>query len=120
MVSEALGPIVGSATVIARIGLLFGEAGNAALTVVGILKDPSSAPFAILGLIAGAVPGGGAYRLDKTEALAKASKARGLMKESDIDKFPQTFKDKDALVQKNGQEGLFSSILTHSEAVERA
>lgn len=73
-----------------------GEAGNAALTVADIIEDPSSAPFAILGLVAGAGAG-------RSTALEKASAARGLLKDSDMAKFPQRFRDKDALVQKIAQ-----------------
>ncbi|KAE8385657.1 hypothetical protein BDV23DRAFT_190665 [Aspergillus alliaceus] len=96
-VGEALGPLIGSAASIARIALLIGEAGNGALTVAEIIEDPTSAPFAMLGLIAGV--GGGTGKLSKGEALAEASKARGLLKDSDLAKFPQRFRDKDALVQ---------------------
>lgn len=95
-VGEAIGPLVGSAAAVARIALLIGEGGNPALTVADIIKDPTSAPFAILGLIAGGV-GAGAGR---PTALQKASMARGLMKDNDLAKFPQSFKDKDALIQK--------------------
>merc|ERR1712225_77922 len=84
-------PFVGEA-----IGPLIGEAGNAALTVADIIKDPSSAPFAILGLIAGGA-GTGSKR---QAALQKASMARGLLKNTDLAKFPQRFRDKDALIQK--------------------
>ncbi|KAB8218928.1 hypothetical protein BDV33DRAFT_192403 [Aspergillus novoparasiticus] len=97
-VGEALGPLIGSAASVARIALLIGEAGNGALTVAEIIEDPSSAPFAVLGLIAGV--GGGSGKLSKAEALAEASKARGLLKGSDLAKFPQRFRDQDALVQK--------------------
>ncbi|KAE8404906.1 hypothetical protein BDV37DRAFT_293585 [Aspergillus pseudonomiae] len=97
-VGEALGPLIGSAASIARIALLIGEAGNGALTVAEIIEDPTSAPFAVLGLIAGV--GAGPGKLSKAEALAEASKARGLLKASDLAKFPQRFRDNDALVQK--------------------
>lgn len=90
------GPLVGSVAAVARIALLIGEAGNAALTVADIIKDPTSAPFAILGLIAGAAGAG----VGRSAALQKASMARGLLKDSDLAKFPQRFRDKDALVQK--------------------
>jgi chitinase len=98
-VGEALGPLVGSATSVARIGLLIGEAGNGVLTVAEIIEDPTSAPFAIMGLIAGAGIGGGG-KLSKADALADASKARSALKGSDLAKFPQGFRDQDALVQK--------------------
>jgi len=95
-VGEAIGPLIGSVAAVARIALLIGEAGNAALTVADIIKDPSSAPFAILGLIAGGA-GTGSKR---QAALQKASMARGLLKNTDLAKFPQRFRDKDALIQK--------------------
>lgn len=97
-VGEGLGPLIGSVETIARIALLVGEAGNAALTVAEIVEDPESAPFAILGLIAGV--GGGTGRVSKGEAMAQASKARGLVKAEDLAKFPKQFREKDALIQK--------------------
>ncbi|KAJ4156030.1 hypothetical protein LMH87_001244 [Akanthomyces muscarius] len=97
-VGEALGPIIGSAAAIARIALIISEVGNAALTVADIVEDPASAPFAILGLIAGV--GGGTSKVTKEEALEKASSARGLMKADDLAKFPARFKELDGFVQK--------------------
>ncbi|KAL6700983.1 hypothetical protein J3F84DRAFT_402901 [Trichoderma pleuroticola] len=97
-VGEALGPVVGSATALARIAILISEAGNAAVTIADIIKDPASAPFAMLGLIVGATGGGG--KLSKTEGLQQASKARSLMKAADLAKFPQRFRDRDSLIQK--------------------
>ena len=94
-VGEALGPLVGSVAAIARIALLISEAGNVAITIADIVADPSSAPFAIMGLIAGTA-GAGAGRAG---ALEKASVARGLFKDSDLAKFPKGFRDKDALIQ---------------------
>jgi chitinase len=96
-VGEALGPLIGSATSMARIALLVGEMGNGGLTVAEIVEDPTSAPFAILGLIAGV--GSGTGKLSKGEALVEASKARGLLKASDLAKFPEGFRNKDALAQ---------------------
>ncbi|KAL7957397.1 hypothetical protein V8C34DRAFT_314937 [Trichoderma compactum] len=84
-VGEALGPVVGSATALASIAILISEAGNAAVTIADIIKDPTSAPFAMLGLIVGATGGG---KLSKTEGLQQASKARSLMKAADLAKFP--------------------------------
>ena len=98
-VGESLGPLIGGAASIARIALLVGEAGNGALTIAEIIEDPTSAPFAMLGLIAGAA-GVGSGRLSKAEAIGDASKARGLLKDSDLAKFPQRFRDQDALIQK--------------------
>ncbi|KAJ3499458.1 hypothetical protein NLG97_g299 [Lecanicillium saksenae] len=97
-VGEALGPIIGSAAAIARIALIISEVGNAALTVADIVEDPTSAPFAILGLIAGV--GGGTGKVSKVEALGEASKARGLMKGDDLAKFPARFRELDGYVQK--------------------
>ncbi|KAL7923815.1 hypothetical protein ACQKWADRAFT_325558 [Trichoderma austrokoningii] len=96
-VGEALGPLIGGVEVIARIALLIGDVGNGALSIADIIEDPTSAPFAILGLIAGV--GGETGKLSKAEAIEDASKARGLLKESDLAKFPQRFRDKDAILQ---------------------
>lgn len=97
-IGEALGPLVGGAAAVSRIALLIGEAGNGALTVVDIVEDPASAPFAIMGLIAGAGVGRGTKA--REAALGEASKARKLLKDSDLAKFPQLFKDQDALIQR--------------------
>ncbi|OTA07931.1 GH18, chitinase CHI18-8 [Trichoderma parareesei] len=107
-VGEALGPLVGSATALARIALLVSEAGNTAVTIADIIKDPTSAPFAMLGLIVGAAGGGG--KLSRTESLGEASKARGLMKAADLAKFPQRFRDRDALVQKISKKSVCSVL----------
>jgi chitinase len=72
-VREALRPLVGSVTSIAYIGFLIGEAGNGALTVAQIIKDPESAPFEIMGLIAGVSAG---RKVSKEDALVEASNAR--------------------------------------------
>lgn len=93
-----MGPLVGSATALARIALLVSEAGNVAVTIADIAKDPTFAPFAMLGLIVGAAGGGG--KLSRTESLGEASKARRLMKAADLAKFPQRFRYRDALMQK--------------------
>ncbi|EEP79268.1 conserved hypothetical protein [Uncinocarpus reesii 1704] len=97
-VGSALGPLIGSTAAIARIALLIGEGGSVALTVAEIIQVPASAPFAILGLIAGV--GGGTSKLTKAEAMVEASKARSLLKSSDLAKFPKRFRERDALVQK--------------------
>lgn len=90
--------IIGSAAAIARIASIISEVGNAALTVADMIEDPASAPFAILGLIAGV--GGGTGKMSKEEALSKASSARGLMKADDLAKFPARFEELDGYVQK--------------------
>lgn len=99
-VGEAIGPVVGSATALARIALLVSQAGTVAVTIADIIKDPTSAPFEILGLILSSGFSGGGARLTRQDALGKSAKARLLMKEDDLQKFSQSFRDKDALVQK--------------------
>ncbi|KAL7801728.1 hypothetical protein V8C43DRAFT_301706 [Trichoderma afarasin] len=97
-VDEALSPVVGSAIALARSAILIREASSAAITIADIIKGPASAPFAMLGLIAGTMGGGG--KLSKMEGLQQASKARSLMKAIDLAKLPQRFCDLNALVQK--------------------
>ena len=100
-VGEALGPMIGSVTAMARIAVLVSEVGNTAITIADIVEDPTSAPFAIPSLIAGV--GGGKGKLSKKDALGDASKARGLLKEADLAKFPKLFRDKDSLIQRIAQ-----------------
>ncbi|OAA59939.1 Glycoside hydrolase, subgroup, catalytic core [Cordyceps fumosorosea ARSEF 2679] len=97
-VGEALGPIVGSAAALARIALIVSEVGNAAVTIADIVGDPTSAPFAILGLIVGV--GGGTGKVTKAEGLGKAAAARAIMKDGDLAKFPARFRELDSQVQK--------------------
>lgn len=65
-VGEGLGALADVAA-ISRIGELIGEAGNAALTVAGIVADPSSAPLQILGYF---FRPGGARDEESMEAMA--------------------------------------------------
>ena len=82
---KALGPLICSATPMARIALLVGEMGNGGLVVAAL--------SAILGLIAGIDSGTG--KLSKGEALVEASNARGLLKASDLAKSPEGFRNFD-------------------------
>ncbi|KAJ3488009.1 hypothetical protein NLG97_g6283 [Lecanicillium saksenae] len=101
-VGEGLGAIAGGAAVISRIFTLVAEGGNFAKTVGEIVANPKSAPFAILGLLVGSAGlTGGEAKLSKLEGIEAASSARGLIKDSEIGKFPQNFKDRDALIQKS-------------------
>jgi chitinase len=99
-VGEAVGAIFGGAAMIARIALIIGEVGNAALSIESIVADPLSAPFAILGLLAGGL-GGGAGRAGRIEEdlFSEAAAARRAMKADDIGKFSQAFQKKDATVE---------------------
>ncbi|KAJ6784672.1 hypothetical protein PWT90_00415 [Aphanocladium album] len=100
-VGEALGPIVGAASSIARIALIISEAGNAAISIKDIVDDPTSAPFAMLGFIVGAAgAGAGGSRLTKVETLGDAAAVRGALKAEDLAKFPARFRELDSQVQK--------------------
>lgn len=94
---ELLGPVVGSATQVARLALLISEAGNAALTIADIIKDPASAPFAILGLLVGAA---GTGKVSRSDTFHKAFKIREALDSSKLAKFSHSFREKDAIVQK--------------------
>lgn len=93
-------PFVGGAAMVGRIFTLVAEGANIAMTVASIVADPASAPYAILGLLAGAGVGGGGGggKISKVDAIEGASSARGLMRDGGIGGFPQSFKDKDALI----------------------
>ncbi len=107
-VGEALGPVVGSATALARIATLVTEVGTAATTIADIIADKDSAPFAILGLILGSGLGAEG-RMSRQEGLAEATAARKGLKAGDFDKYTDTFKEKDALIQKISQKSSCSS-----------
>ena len=97
-VGEAAAPLIGGGAMVARIATLIGEAGNAALGIQQLVDDPLSAPFVILGILAGG-PGALEGRAE-SKGFGKAATARQLMKDEQLSKFPHTFRDKDALVQK--------------------
>lgn len=88
---------LGGATKIAQAALIIGEAGNAALTIVEIVKDPTSAPFAILGMLLGA---GGIRAKGPKKAFKDAADARrALDKGEGLKMFSDAFKKKDSQVQ---------------------
>ncbi|KAH7128640.1 hypothetical protein B0J11DRAFT_431313 [Dendryphion nanum] len=88
---------LGGAVRIAQAALIIGEAGNAALTIVEIVKDPLSAPFAILGMLLGA---GGIRAKGPRQAFGDAASARRALDSGDkIKLFSAEFQRKDKLVQ---------------------
>ncbi|KAK2033985.1 hypothetical protein LX32DRAFT_724698 [Colletotrichum zoysiae] len=96
-VGEAGGALFGGVAMISRIAALVDIVGSAGLTAYDIVEDPSSAPFAILGLLVGGF--GGGFRSEK-EAFGKAAKARKELSASDIAKFGDDFVTKDSKVQR--------------------
>ncbi|KAI8303228.1 Killer toxin subunits alpha/beta [Colletotrichum sp. SAR11_59] len=88
---------LGGAARLATMALIIGEAGNAAISIVDIVKDPNSAPFAILGMLVGAagMRGGKPPR----EAFAEAGKARRALTPKMMESFSPEFRRKDGLVQ---------------------
>ncbi|KAM5353884.1 hypothetical protein ACJ41O_000534 [Fusarium nematophilum] len=89
---------IGGAARIATAALIIGEAGNAALSIVEIVENPESAPFAILGLlIGGAGLRGG--KLGARSAFKQAADARRALSADAMKAFSQEFRDKDKLVQ---------------------
>ncbi|WQF84017.1 Putative glycoside hydrolase family 71 [Colletotrichum destructivum] len=96
-IGEAGGALFGGVVMVSRIAALIDVAGSTALTAYDIVQDPSSAPFAILGLLVGGF--GGGVRSEK-EAFGEAAKARKGLSASDIAKFGDDFVAKDSKVQK--------------------
>ncbi|KAH7080580.1 hypothetical protein BKA63DRAFT_591192 [Paraphoma chrysanthemicola] len=88
---------LGGAARIAQTALIVGEAGNVALTIVEVVNDPLSAPFAILGLLLGA---GGIRAKGPRTAFKDAADARRALDANDgLKLFSSEFKRKDTLVQ---------------------
>ncbi|KAJ4250226.1 hypothetical protein NW762_012041 [Fusarium torreyae] len=88
---------IGGAARIASVALIVGEAGNAAISIVEIVDNPESAPFAILGMLIGAagIRGG----MSPRSAFKEAANARRALTSNEMKAFSPTFRDKDALVQ---------------------
>lgn len=86
---------LGGVAAIARIGLIIGEAGNAALTIADIVDDPASAPIAIAGLLLGA----GAAGRPTRRIFNEAADARRGMSAGTLKLFSQSFQRKDGIVQ---------------------
>lgn len=86
---------LGGVAAIARIGLIIGEAGNAALTIADIIDDPASAPIAIAGLLLGA----GAAGRPTRRIFKEAADARRGMSAGTLKLFSQSFQRKDGIVQ---------------------
>ncbi|KAM6509638.1 hypothetical protein FALCPG4_017287 [Fusarium falciforme] len=87
---------LGGAAVIARAALIVGEAGNAALSIVEIVDDPLSAPFAILGMLIGA---GGIKTKGPRKAFNDAAEARRALDAGKLKLFSPAFRRKDEAVQ---------------------
>ncbi|KAK0370192.1 alpha-glucanase [Colletotrichum limetticola] len=96
-VGEAGGALFGGVAMVSRIAALVDIAGSVGLTAYDIVQDPSSAPFAILGLLVG---GFGTGARSEKEAFGEAAKARRGLSASDITKLGDDFADKDQKVQR--------------------
>ncbi|KAI0538565.1 hypothetical protein GGR58DRAFT_512988 [Xylaria digitata] len=100
----AIIPFVGEAAValggaarIASVAFIIGEGGNAVLSIVDIVDNPESAPFAILGLLVGAA---GLKAGKPPKAVFKnAADARRALDAGALTKFSDEFQRKDRLVQ---------------------
>ncbi|KAH7211590.1 hypothetical protein DER44DRAFT_821519 [Fusarium oxysporum] len=87
---------LGGAAMIAWAALIIGEAGSAALSIVDIVDDPASAPFAILGMLIGSK---GVKVKGPRKAFKDAADARRALKGDKLEAFSPEFRRKDAIVQ---------------------
>jgi hypothetical protein len=87
---------LGGAAMIARTALIIGEVGSAALSIVDIVDDPASAPFAILGILIGSK---GVKVKGPRKAFKDAADARRASKSNKLEAFSPEFRRKDELVQ---------------------
>ncbi|KAK1985397.1 glycosyl hydrolase family 71-domain-containing protein [Colletotrichum cereale] len=95
---EVASAAFGGAAMVARMALLIGEVGSAALTIESIISDPASVPFAVLSLLIG--PYGGTSGRTSSQAVAKAAAARRALSVDNVALFGKGFVTKDAKVQK--------------------
>ncbi|KAF5664957.1 killer toxin alpha beta [Fusarium heterosporum] len=89
---------IGGAARIATAALIIGEAGNAALSIVEIVENPESAPFAILGMLIGAAGLRGG-KVTARDAFEQAADARRALSADAMKAFSPEFREKDKLVQ---------------------
>ncbi|KAG5804982.1 hypothetical protein H9Q74_010194 [Fusarium xylarioides] len=87
---------LGGAAMIARAALIIGEAGSAALSIVDIVDDPASAPFAILGMLIGSK---GVKVKGPRKAFKDAADARRALKGNKLEAFSPEFRRKDEIIQ---------------------
>ncbi|GJC84645.1 hypothetical protein ColLi_07483 [Colletotrichum liriopes] len=88
--------LFGGVAMISRIAALVDIVGSTGLTAYDIVKDPTSAPFTILGLLIG---GSGTGVRSEKEAFGEAVKARRGLSVSDVAKFADEFVDKEKKIQ---------------------
>ncbi|WYZ38473.1 hypothetical protein EsH8_III_000387 [Colletotrichum jinshuiense] len=95
---EIIGAAFGGAAMVARVAVLIGEVGNAALTIESIINDPVSAPFAVLALLIG--PYGGSSERTSSQAIAEAAAVRRALSVEKVAQFGKDFVAVDAKIQK--------------------
>jgi chitinase len=91
-----IGAELAGMVMVARFAFITGELANAAMAVVDIIDEPTSAPFAVMGLLAGAAAGKGAKRIEQT--FKDAAKARRTL--GDAGALGKRFKEVDDKVAK--------------------
>ncbi|KAF7857093.1 uncharacterized protein EAF02_011326 [Botrytis sinoallii] len=96
IIGEGRGALFDGIANVARIATLIGDIGNVALTAYDIVEDPSSAPFAIMGLLLGGVRK--SYKSDE-EVLGEAAAARRGLSDDDLAQFGGAFVKSDSDVQ---------------------
>ncbi|KAF7856273.1 hypothetical protein EAF04_009801 [Stromatinia cepivora] len=96
IIGEGGGALFDGLAAVARIGTLIGDIGNVALTAYDIVQDPSSAPYAIMGLLLGGL---GKSSRDEEEVLGSAAAARRGLSDDDLAQFGSAFVKSDRDVQ---------------------
>ncbi|KAF7914000.1 uncharacterized protein EAF01_000406 [Botrytis porri] len=96
IIGEGGGALFGGIASVARIATLIEDIGNVAPTAYDIVDDPSSAPFAIMGLLLGGV--GKSYESDE-EVLGEAAAAQRGLSEDNLAQFGGAFVKSDSDVQ---------------------
>ncbi|EFR03916.1 killer toxin alpha/beta [Nannizzia gypsea CBS 118893] len=91
-----VGQAVGVATRFAAAALIIGEIGSAAVSIVEIIDNPASAPFAILGILIGAE---GIELKGARTAFKEAAAVRRALTGKSLASFSEEFVRKDAIIQ---------------------
>ncbi|KAK0651160.1 hypothetical protein B0T16DRAFT_453662 [Cercophora newfieldiana] len=90
-----IGAVLAGLGAVARFAFVAGEIANAAFSIYEIVDDPSSAPYAIMGMLLGAA--GRGKRAE--EAFEESAKARRLMKTAHVAGMGKRFREIDDQVQ---------------------
>jgi hypothetical protein len=98
-IGEAAAIIVPALAMVARLITVAVAGADVGKSIYDVVKDPSSAPFLVLSILANAYGIKGAVRVSTDDIFKQASQARKLLRGEQLSLFTDSFRRKDGLVQ---------------------